>query len=151
VPDIPSFLEIVLRLLVAFALGAAIGLEREQHLRQTREGRGPGMRTYSLICFGSCVFTVASLWGFPVPASDPSRVASQVVTGVGFLGAGAILKEHGEVRGLTTAAGIWVAAAQGLLIGVGMYGAALVAAVLAYLILSLHHIFPGLYRSLDDE
>ncbi len=102
-----------LRLLAATILGAAIGYERE------RRGRPAGLRTLTLVCLGSAAFTVASVIGFP--GSDPSRVAAGVVAGIGFLGAGTILREQGSVIGLTTAATIWVVAGLGMLLGAGLY------------------------------
>jgi putative Mg2+ transporter-C (MgtC) family protein len=103
-----------LRLLVAALLGAAIGFEREIHAHPA------GMRTHLLVALGSAGFTVLSVAGFG-PGVDPSRVAAQIVTGIGFLGAGAILKEGVSVRGLTTAASLWVVAAVGMAAGVGAW------------------------------
>lgn len=103
----------LLRLLVALLIGAVIGYERE------RAGKPAGVRTHGMVCLGSALFTLVSLYGFGT-AADPSRVASQIVTGIGFLGAGAILHQRRSVQGLTTAASLWVTAAIGLAIGVGM-------------------------------
>ncbi len=111
--DVGSDLGLVLRLVVAAVLGAAIGLEREIHEHPA------GMRTHLLVSLGSAGFTVLSIYAFPGPVSDPSRVAAQIVTGVGFLGAGAILKEGANVRGLTTAASLWAVAAVGMAAGAG--------------------------------
>ncbi len=114
--------DVAVRLVVAALLGAAIGLERELH------DHPAGMRTHLLVALGSALFTVISIFGFvgvlaagqsaPV---DPSRVAAQVVTGIGFLGAGAILKFGTTVRGLTTAASLWTAAAVGMAAGAADY------------------------------
>ena len=105
--------EMMLRVLIAAALGALVGYERE------RMGKPAGVRTHGMVALGSALFTVVSLYGFS-GVGDPARVAAQVVTGIGFLGAGAILHESGGVQGLTTAAAVWATAAIGLAAGVGM-------------------------------
>lgn len=105
------------RLAVAAAFGMAIGVERE--LRE----QAAGLRTHMLVAVGSCLFTIVSAYGFQGPDVDPSRVAAQIVTGIGFLGAGAILREGLSVRGLTTAASLWIVAAVGMAVGLGMYWA----------------------------
>jgi putative Mg2+ transporter-C (MgtC) family protein len=115
------------RLLEAAALGALIGLEREIHEHSA------GMRTHLLVSVGSAAFTVLSIEAFKSPGSDPSRVAAQIVTGVGFLGAGAILKEGANVRGLTTAASLWAVAAVGMAAGAGAWGVAVVVTVVVIL------------------
>lgn len=116
--------EMIVSLLVAALLGGLIGLEREIH------GRPAGFRTHLLVSLGSCLFVLASIFiyhsfgnfgGTVAVGVDPGRVAAQVVTGIGFLGAGAIIREKASIRGLTTAACLWVAAAVGLACGVGMY------------------------------
>jgi putative Mg2+ transporter-C (MgtC) family protein len=111
-------LEFMLRLLLAAALGAAVGLERERH------DHPAGMRTHLLVSLGSGAFTILSIYAFAGPNSDPSRVAAQIVTGIGFLGAGAILKAGTTIRGLTTAASLWVVAAIGMAAGAGAWGVA---------------------------
>jgi putative Mg2+ transporter-C (MgtC) family protein len=93
-----------------------IGIERE--LRD----QAAGLRTHMLVAVGACLFTIVGAYGFG-SASDPSRVAAQVVTGIGFLGAGAIIREGVSVRGLTTAASLWVVAAAGTAVGLGLYWA----------------------------
>jgi putative Mg2+ transporter-C (MgtC) family protein len=106
--------DLVLRLLLSAVLGAAIGVEREIH------DHPAGIRTHLLVALGSGLFTVLSIVGFPSAddaATDPSRVAAQIVTGIGFLGAGAILKYGPTVRGLTTAASLWAAAGIGMAAG----------------------------------
>jgi putative Mg2+ transporter-C (MgtC) family protein len=116
----------LLRLAVACALGAAIGLEREIRDREA------GIRTHLLVSLGSALFTIVSAYGFhaflanggSVVRADPARVAAQIVTGIGFLGAGAIIREGLSVRGLTTAATLWVVAAIGMACGAGYYGPA---------------------------
>jgi putative Mg2+ transporter-C (MgtC) family protein len=127
IPDI-SLGEIAFRLVVAAALSGAVGLEREW-----RE-RAAGLRTHMLVGVGSALFTLVSAYGFndflvggsSVVRADPSRIAAQIVTGIGFLGAGAILRQGLNVRGLTTAAGLWVVAAVGMAVGAGYYSAALI-------------------------
>jgi putative Mg2+ transporter-C (MgtC) family protein len=114
-------LEMVLRLLLAAALGAVIGYQRE------RAGKQAGLRTHILISSGAALIALVSIYGFG-SASDPARVAAGVVVGVGFLGAGVILhREGGIVAGLTTAATIWVISGIGLAAGVGLYVVATVA------------------------
>ena len=107
------------RLIVSFLLGAIIGLERQTRRREA------GLRTFTLICLGSTLAMLLSIW---IPQiypnflnGDPGRIAAQVLTGIGFLGAGAIIQSHGSVQGLTTAACIWVVAVIGLAVGAGMY------------------------------
>ncbi|MGE5703285.1 MAG: MgtC/SapB family protein [Clostridia bacterium] len=143
-PELPT---IVLRLFLAFVAGAIMGLERERFNKDVHRTKAAGFRTYSLVCFGSCLFGLASIYGFSSDGAnnDPGRVAAQVVTGMGFLGAGAILKYNGEVKGLTTAAGMWVASAIGLLFSAGMYVTAILASFLAFLVLDFHRLFPHLF------
>lgn len=129
----PPEVETVLRLVLAAALGAAVGYQRE------KSGKPAGLRTHTLICLGAALFTVASLHGFGI-GSDPSRVAAGIVTGIGFLGAGAIMhRSEGIVSGLTTAATIWSVAAIGLAIGTGMYLVPVVSTVLVLVVLFLPH------------
>ncbi len=124
---------IILRLLLATALGAIIGFQRE------RAGKPAGLRTHILICLGAALFTVASIYGFGA-ASDPSRIAAGVLVGVGFLGAGIIMRTgEGIVAGLTTAATIWAVAGIGLAAGAGLYLVSAVAAVLILIVLYLPH------------
>jgi putative Mg2+ transporter-C (MgtC) family protein len=132
----PETMELLLRLLLAAALGGAVGLEREL------SGQRAGLRTHLLVGLGACTFTEASAFGFgylathpPLTALDPSRIAAQVVSGVGFLGAGAILRSGINVRGLTTAASLWVVAALGLVSGLGLYAEGLLACALTLLAL----------------
>ena len=114
-----------LRLLLAAFLGATVGLEREIH------DHPAGMRTHLLVALGSAGFTVLSIAAFPAPGSDPARVAAQIVTGIGFLGAGAILKEGVSIHGLTTAASLWVVAAVGMADGAGAWVTAVTITVIA--------------------
>ena len=123
-------MEMILRLLLAAALGAGIGYQREL------ANKPAGLRTHSLIALGSALFTVVSLFGFG-DGVDTSRVAAGVVTGVGFLGAGVILRGiHGDhIVGLTTAASVWVTAAIGVAAGVGLYLIAVIVAAITVLVL----------------
>ncbi|TMD15655.1 MAG: MgtC/SapB family protein [Chloroflexi bacterium] len=113
----PTPLDLMLRLLVALILGAVVGLERE------RQERAAGLRTVTMVSLGSCLFTIVGAYGFP--NTDPSRVAAQIVTGIGFLGAGTIFLRKDLVRGLTTAATIWAVAAIGMAAGTSQYIVAL--------------------------
>jgi putative Mg2+ transporter-C (MgtC) family protein len=120
------------RLALAAALGGAIGLERELREREA------GLRTHMLVCLGSALFTIVSAYGFrefltsgdQVIRADPTRIAAQIVTGVGFLGAGAIIRQGLWIRGLTTAATLWVSAAIGIAAGAGYYSGAVLATAL---------------------
>ena len=121
------------RVVLAFILGGLLGFERE------RAHRPAGLRTHMLVAGGAACFTIASIFGFGAERGivDTSRVAAQVVTGVGFLGAGTIFRTESTVRGLTTAASIWMVAALGLLVGAGMYPLAVFVAILAWAALYL--------------
>jgi len=124
--------EMILRLVMAVVLGGLVGWEREVYHKPA------GFRTHILVCLGACLFTIIS-YTFPcdgnLRAVDPSRIASGIVMGVGFLGAGAILHEQGSVKGLTTAASIWVVAAIGMATGAGFYTGAIITAVLVVIVL----------------
>lgn len=122
-----SYLDLTIRLACAFALGGAIGIEREYRAKEA------GFRTHFLVALGSALFCVVSQFGFGIDLKDSSRVAAQVVSGIGFLGAGTIIFQKNVVRGLTTAAGLWVTAAIGLACGTGMYVAAAIATVMVLL------------------
>jgi len=122
VPELAGW-EALLRLAVAGGLGAVVGVERELREREA------GIRTHLLVSLGACLFTIISAYGFheflasgaSVVRADPTRIAAQIVTGIGFLGAGAIIREGLSVRGLTTAASLWVVAAIGMAAGAGYY------------------------------
>ncbi len=127
---------ILLRIVISTILGGLVGIEREIH------GRAAGLRTHILVCMGSTLFMITSVmvsakYG-AAGASDPSRIAAGVVTGIGFLGAGAIIRYGSSIKGLTTAASIWAVSAIGLAVGAGIYEAAVITTivVLAVLILS---------------
>lgn len=145
--------ETLIRLALAALLGALIGLERE------RKDWTAGMRTHMMVCTGSCLIMLVSAYGFndvlnrPNVALDPSRVAAQVISGIGFIGAGTILfLKQGAIRGLTTAAGLWTVAAIGLATGGGMYFAAgattLIALVILWALQPLERMFDRRFKQL---
>jgi len=128
-------LDIILRLLLAAVLGAAIGYQRE------RANKPAGLRTHILIALGSALFTVVSVFGFG-DGADPSRVAAGVVAGIGFIGAGVILRgvRGDHIVGLTTAASIWITAAIGLAAGIGMYLIAAIVAAITVIVLMVPRV-----------
>lgn len=128
--------EFFLRLFVACILGGAIGFERKNR------NKGAGMRTHALVCLGAALIMVVSKYGFTdIPNYDASRVAAQVVSGIGFLGAGIIFVRNNSISGLTTAAGIWVTSGVGLSIGAGQYFLATASTVLMIAVqIVLHNI-----------
>lgn len=118
-------------MVLAIILGGMLGWQRE------RFGKSAGPRTYALVSFGSAMFTLLSIYGFGSP--DPSRVASQVVVGIGFLGAGMIMRKNdGAVEGLTTAAGLWAVAAIGMAVGVGWIWQSIAGTILVFIVLSFN-------------
>ena len=125
-----------LKLLLSMILGAMVGLERRH------KGQIAGMRTFALICMGATlamlvsIYILERLFGW-TENGDPGRIAAQVISGIGILGAGAIIQMKGSVRGLTTAAGMWMTASIGLAVGAGMYWVAVIASVLIILVLTL--------------
>ena len=136
--DSPWFIDnthLLLRIAVSLLLGALIGFERE------RKNHAAGLRTHILVCLGSCLIMILSIYGFadfvnePNVRLDPARLAAQVITGVGFLGAGTIVITGRSITGLTTAASVWVVMAIGLSVGAGFYVPAVFTAVLVLLIL----------------
>lgn len=112
-------------------LGAVIGFERELHRQPA------GFRTHSLVAVGSALFTIISAYGFAGPSVDPTRIAAQIVSGIGFIGAGTILQHRGNVRGLTTAASLWSVAAIGMAAGAGMLAIATIGTFLILVVLSV--------------
>jgi putative Mg2+ transporter-C (MgtC) family protein len=123
--DITLQLDLSIRMLIAAVLGSAIGFEREIH------DHPAGMRTHLLVALGSAIFTELSIFGFGASSGasgnvDPTRIAAQIVSGIGFLGAGAILKYGTSIRGLTTAASLWATAAVGMAVGAGSWIVAVV-------------------------
>jgi putative Mg2+ transporter-C (MgtC) family protein len=140
-PDLAAAVRIVVRALMATLLGGVIGYERG------RTGKDAGLRTHMLVSLGSALFVMAALESSIGPG-DVARVIQGVASGVGFLGAGAILKlsHRREIRGLTTAAGIWMTAAAGLSAGLGRYGLAVLAVLIGWLVLAVVPSAPN-----DDE
>ena len=126
------WLECIIRFFIAILLGFALGLERQLRLKIA------GIRIYVIVAAGAALFTIVSIYGFS--KSDAARVAAQIVTGIGFLGAGAIMHRQNAVHGLTTAAGIWLTAAIAMLVGAGMYLVALCATVLMILVQLFMHL-----------
>lgn len=131
---IPEFImfpeiELVARLILAFLLSGLVGLEREVTHKPA------GLRTHILVGLGSTLITMLSLYAFP--GSDPARVAASIIVGIGFLGAGTIIKTKERVIGLTTAASLWITASIGVATGTGFYLIAIVTTILAYLVLKL--------------
>ena len=124
-------LDLALRLTVGLVLGAIIGFERELHRQPA------GFRTHSLVSLGAALFTVVSAFGFSGDLADRTRIAAQIVSGIGFIGAGTILQYRGHIRGLTTAASLWSVAAIGTAAGAGLYLVAVVGTLLILVILSL--------------
>ncbi|MFH1402759.1 MAG: MgtC/SapB family protein [Candidatus Altiarchaeota archaeon] len=126
-------LAMILDVIFAAFLGLLIGLERKGG------PKGAGSRTFSLICMGAAVFTVLSINGFP-GSVNPERIVSQIVTGVGFIGGGLIWRERDNIiHGITTAAGVWIAAAVGISVGLGFYILAFIVTLLTMMILSRFH------------
>jgi len=135
--EVTNILDIIVKIVSALLLGFAIGLEREM------TNKYAGLRTNILVCLGACIFTIISIYGFPevsvtgdeLGTRDTARVAAQVVTGIGFIGGGTVLRHGATVFGLTTAATLWVSAAVGMACGAGMYVLALFATILSILVL----------------
>jgi len=124
-----DILIIVLKLVLAIILGGIIGLERESL------GKPAGTRTYALVALGSTLFTIMSISGFGNASTiDPTRIAGQIVVGIGFLGAGLIIFQKQHLEGMTTAAALWATAAVGMAIGIGWYIVACAAALLIFLL-----------------
>lgn len=141
-------IDFIIRLTIALALGFALGLEREL------TNKYAGLRTHILVCLGACIFTIVSIYGFPTFAGgdnviidqatgirDTARVAAQIVTGIGFIGAGTVLRNGPMIIGLTTAATLWISAAIGMTCGVGMYDVAIIATVISVAVLTLIRVF----------
>jgi len=129
-----SELIIVAQLLLSSVLGGAIGFVRE------RDKKAAGLRTHTLVCVGSTLLMMISIFmSVKFPGSDAGRIAAQVVTGIGFLGAGTILHAGGAIKGLTTAASIWVASAIGLAVGCGFYTAAVSCTLIVLVIIEVLH------------
>ena len=140
--------EFLVRLTVALILGFTLGLEREL------TNKYAGLRTHILVCLGACVFTLLSIYGFPTFAvgdnvdinqatgiRDTARIAAQIVTGIGFIGAGTVLRNGPMVFGLTTAATLWMAASIGMACGAGLYDVAILSTILSVAVLTIIRVF----------
>lgn len=141
-------IDFLIRISAALVLGFLLGLEREL------TNKYAGLRTHILVCLGACIFTIASIYGFPTFADgdnviidnstgirDTSRVAAQIVTGIGFIGAGTVLRNGPMIIGLTTAATLWISAAIGMTCGVGMYDVAAIATLSSIGVLTIIRVF----------
>lgn len=141
-------IDFFIRLSAALILGFALGLEREL------TNKYAGLRTHILVCLGACVFTLLSIYGFPTFATgdnviidqatgirDTARIAAQIVTGIGFIGAGTVLRNGPMVFGLTTAATLWLAASIGMACGAGMYDVAIISTVFSIAVLTIIRVF----------
>jgi putative Mg2+ transporter-C (MgtC) family protein len=130
-PSLPELVRVFVRLLAALAVGALVGYDRE------RVGKSAGLRTHMLVSLGTALFVISAL-EFDMAEDAVSRVIQGVITGIGFLGAGVILKVQAEreIRGLTTSAGIWMTAAASVAIGLGQIGVGVIAALLAWVVLT---------------
>ena len=132
--------DILIRIIFSIVLGSIIGFEREL------TNKSAGLRTQILVCLGSCIFTILSIYGFSTavtlyPLGDPSRVAAQIITGIGFIGAGTVLRNGPMIIGLTTAATLWISAAIGMTCGVGMYDVAVIATLFSVAVLTIIRVF----------
>ena len=138
-----TYLSVILRPLIALIIGGIIGLERGM------KNRPAGLRTYMLVCVGACLIMLTNQYLYQVTQSgDPMRLGAQVVSGIGFLGAGTIVvTKHNQIKGLTTAAGLWSAAGVGLALGVGFYEAAIVVGIMVFTILTLMQHWDNQMRS----
>ena len=134
---------IIIRILVSIVLGGVIGLERGM------KNRAAGLRTYMLVALGSCVVMLINQYTTQVfGTGDPVRLGAQVISGIGFLGAGTIVvTSHSQIKGLTTAAGLWASACIGLAIGIGLYEVALIAGLCVFLVLTVLHEMDYFMRS----
>ena len=128
-----TYLEVGLRLLAALIMGGALGLERGM------KNRPAGLRTYMLVCVGSCLIMMTNQYIFQSTGTgDPTRMSAQVISGIGFLGAGTIVvTQHNQIKGLTTAAGLWACAGAGLALGIGFYEAAIAGGLSIFVVLTL--------------
>ena len=130
--------ELITRIVTSIGLGFIIGIEREL------TNKAAGLRTHILVCLGSTVFTLLSIYGFTSHdiygngvrvANDPARIAAQILTGIGFIGGGAVLHHGVSVSGLTTAASLWITASIGMAIGTGSYTLAIMTTIIAFIVL----------------
>jgi len=132
-------LEITLRMFLALGLGFAIGFERKMRFKEA------GIRTHTIVCVGACLYMIISKYGFD--GADTARVAAQIVSGIGFIGAGMIFYHKEVVHGLTTAAGIWATAAIGMAAGAGLYWVSVIASAIIILVQCVMHLKIRLFRS----
>lgn len=134
---------VLFKLFLAILLGGLVGLERE------KRDRAAGLRTNILVCIGATLVTISSvMFG---SSADPSRIAGQILVGIGFIGAGVIMKEGGGVKGLTTAASLWVVAAIGLAIGIEFYFGAIITSLLVFFILETGRWFKTKVRNSESQ
>lgn len=141
--DLNFHLLVLIRILAAVLFGFGIGLEREL------TNKYAGLRTHILVCLGSCIFTILSIYAFPMAVDqthpqaygDPARIAAQILTGIGFIGGGTVLRHGSAVYGLTTAATLWVAASIGMACGAGMLNLGLLATIISVGVLVLIRLF----------
>ncbi|REJ70081.1 MAG: MgtC/SapB family protein [Planctomycetota bacterium] len=145
--DVGQLVDFLIRVAVAVAVGGVVGIERELH------GRWAGLRTHMLVSMGAAIFTIAGLGVAGDSSAEVSRVVQGIAAGIGFLGAGTILKlsDHVEVKGLTTAASIWLAAALGTSAGLKMYELAVVGAVVAIVVLAVLRPLDKWFSRDDDD
>jgi len=141
--------QIILRLVLSVILSGLIGLERQMHRRTA------GLRTHILVCLGSCLIMLTSLYVFDIYKNkvslDPARIAAGVITGIGFLGAGTIIREREGVRGLTTAASLWVVSGIGLAVGCGFLNASIFTTILALVVLFFLRYLEGIIFGREEE
>jgi putative Mg2+ transporter-C (MgtC) family protein len=143
--DAPDFLEMIGRLALAALLGGTLGWERELHRKPA------GLRTHILVALGAAGFAILALeMAAKQDGVDPSRIIQGIIGGIGFLGAGTIIQSRGDVRGMTTAAGIWATAAIGIACGLGEYSLAVTLAVLAFIVLSAALVFEARMTASSD-
>ncbi|MDO8488791.1 MAG: MgtC/SapB family protein [Candidatus Omnitrophota bacterium] len=146
----PTDFQMIMRLLLTLLLSGLIGLERQVHRRDA------GLRTHILVALGSCLIMLTSLYVFDIykdkVSLDPARIAAGVITGIGFLGAGTIIREPEKVRGLTTAASLWVVAGIGLAVGIGFSRVAVYTTVLVLIVLHfLRYVEGSLTLTKEDK
>lgn len=141
--------QVVIRLILSVMLSGLIGLERQIHRRTA------GLRTHILVCLGSCLIMLTSLYIFDIykniASIDPARIAAGVITGIGFLGAGTIITQGQGVKGLTTAASLWTVAGIGLAVGCGFYNAAIVTTILVLVILFFLRYIEGMMIGKEEK
>ena len=141
----PNLLTLIIRTLMAIICAGVIGFERDAH------GSAAGLRTHILVCLGAMIAMSTGVFAATHFSGDASRIGAQVVSGIGFLGAGTIMVNRGHIKGLTTAAGLWTSACIGLAIGTGFYEAVIPAVVIIILALELMHPLEGKYKRARDR